>query len=310
MIDVTPHWVSLLVTGSTPHRVWNLVNSIPAQTRLFASKVEILTAMYFFLFCLSLCMSHGYAWMCGDSSQCTCYWSGLVTCFDTSRAPYFPARARRGRELELRSSGAFDLVTLDNTYGFQYVTFTADSVNTCVVVTRLYPWIRCSTVPIITSRRTTRNVAQFDELSTVTEMSADDKTTNTGIMHADIVARDPSGIKDSSSVPLQLDNNTTTTARPTTVSTFPAWILGIVVFGAFVSIVCCSCILVSLLNFHERINLHTHSQDDPICAVYCCKVLLALCIYPMHLCATLCKCNWRNLRTLNSSTETLYMGTL
>ena len=81
---------------------------------------------------------------------------------------------------------------------------------------------------------------------------------------------------------------------PSTSKALVTW----VVVSTLAGIVIISCILVSLVNLHARINTHARSADPPLFAVDCCLRCMALIMCPIHVCAQLFNCRSNCLYSL------------
>lgn len=63
-----------------------------------------------------------------------------------------------------------------------------------------------------------------------------------------------------------------------------------VTITSIAGLVIITCILVSLVNLHARINTHARAEDPPLFAVDCCLRCMAILLCPLHMCARLCNC--------------------
>ena len=250
------------------------------KEKSYESKARKMDLMYL-LGPLLLVMSTN-AWICGDDGQCMCTYEGGVTCQEISSAPSFPLRVRSGRNLTVQATKDFDLSTLDDTYGFSKVTLLGMTYQQCLDVDRDFPWVLCLSQGHETMMTEALLTTDFTSMETT---RTDSKETTTSKIPRS--GTNPIGT-------ISDDNHETTTARMS-----PWAITGLVTagLGLFILILC---ILVSLVNLHERLNLRTRSDDNAVFAVYCCKVLLALCLVPVHLGSKCCDCNWRGVRDLDN----------
>ena len=183
---------------------------------------------------------------------------------------------------------SFDLTTLDRTYGFEHVTLMGLDNVECMTVARDYPWIQCvvrdSTTVTPLNRPTTRTLPK-----TTMETTLDSRTRTE---------------------PIGQDTTTSRSARTTGQgeTVMSTWLIATLTVTGVITLIVIGCILVSLVNLHERLNLRTRSNDDPAHAIFCCKVCLGICLFPVHLCAICCNCNWRN--TLDLTYDTVSLVTL
>jgi hypothetical protein len=256
------------------------------------------------------------AWICGDDAQCMCTFEGGVACQGISTAPRFPTRVRHGRFLTLQVSSDFDLATLDRTYGFELVTLLGLTYEQCLLVEQDFPWVRClsqgheSLMPTVLHKLVdvtmpmtmTQTPTSKHPLSTDSTQSTSEKIE---LNDASETSREKMQLKDASETVTPGagvgGNASTTSGNTDKVRTgLSPWLITGLVTGGLGFLVIILCILVSLVNLHERLNLRTRSDDNPYFAIYCCKVLMAVCLVPCHLIAKCCNCNWRGVRDLDN----------
>ena len=266
-----------------------------------------MAARIVWVFAILQCLGYVKPWICGDEAQCNCFWNGIVRCNDLEATPVFPMAVRRDRELYLIVTEAFDMDSLKETLGFNYVEISGLNTDQCAVIWNDYPWIQCLVNRQSTTPRS-KDIglrSEINDLTAITTSTVKKSSRFTERITAESVTRDADFI---TTVAPTSDEQKEGKAIPPAAYATPAWIIVVAVTAVTSLIVLSFCILVSLVNLHERINLRTRSDDAPICAIYCCKVIMACCLLPLHLCARLCRCNWRRLSTLDYSSESLYMS--
>lgn len=228
------------------------------------------------LLCIwSCCTTDVTGWLCGNDGQCICDSDRSVACYDAVRCPVFPVKARYGRVLLLHVADEnFDLTSLDWSYGFEIVKLFGASYGQCRFVNSAFHWIDCMPTassqlpPVKTTKSKVVHSTSMHKMSTVTENDEHDD-------HESQVFRPPNWL-----------------------------IIALAVGGAIVGIMII-CMLVSLVNLHQRLNLRTRADDDASYAILCCMACMGLCLAPFHLCGKLCNCNWRGVRDLDQEMRIL-----
>ena len=201
------------------------------------------------------------AWICGNEGQCVCTNSGEVLCSGVSTTPNFPSSYRQGRRLTLElDDREFDISSLTQAEGFDTVLILGLPGNLCDKTERLFPFAVC----VLT--RTVEFIVTNTEYVT-------ERTSRT---------------------PVTAEPRRAAQATSSSNKGLIAW----VVVASIVGIVIVSCILVSLVNLHARINSHSRSQDPPLFAVDCCLRCMAVLMCPLHICARLFRCRENCLYSL------------
>lgn len=230
-------------------------------------------------------------WICGNVGQCTCTSDKRITCHAVREAPEFPLRAKQGRHLLIQATKEFDLTTLETTFGFDAVTVLGLTYGQCSAVSSSFTWVTCLSQGHETTicpghvnldgscdRKLTTPTPRPYDGSATTRDTRPDATAATAIADTDLAKE--------------------TTEIGRIVLTSPGIIAAMIIGGLILTALLC-CILVSQVSFHERLNLHTQSNDRACCSVYMCRVLIAIGLIIPHLCALCCNCNWRGLRDLD-----------
>ena len=242
-----------------------------------------------YLLCPLLLIMSTNAWICGDDGQCMCTYEGGVTCQLISSAPSFPLRVRSGRSLTVQATMDFDLSSMDVTYGFSSVTLLGMTYQQCIDVERDFPWVRCLSQGHETMMA--EELMSTDFASMETARRTDSVETE---LTSDTNAKTSASGADTLETTITAEKDEVVTAR------LSPWAITGLVTGGLGFTVLILCILVSLVNLHERLNLRTRSDDNAVFAIYCCKALLAICLIPVHLCSKCHDCNWRGVRDLDN----------
>jgi len=206
------------------------------------------------------------AGICGNRGQCRCSRSGDVICHEVEDAPFFTVQQRHGKRLTITTNDNFNVRSLDLTEGFDRVMLIGPSAIQCKDAAYDYPWVTCSTET--RSYRPSRRTTEFLQTTT----PSDSLTTKDSTTESETTV--PQKEKD------QKKNGS------------DGRVLALIVWNAiwsFLGFIAYVCIMVSLVNFHERINTYTPCGDGPMFAVNCWLGLMAVCMIPFHCCAPCCK---------------------
>lgn len=203
------------------------------------------------------------AGICGNRGQCRCSRSGDVICHEVEDAPFFTVQQRHGKRLTITTNDKFNVRSLDLTEGFDRVMLIGPSAIQCKDAAYDYPWVTCSTET--RSYRPSRKTTEFLHTTTPSEKSM------------------------STASPSDTDSETTATPGE---KGSDGRVVGLIVWNvvwSFLGFIAYVCIMVSLVNFHERINTYTPCGDGPMFAVNCWLGLMGVCMIPFHCCAPCCE---------------------
>ena len=203
------------------------------------------------------------AWICGNDGQCACTASGEVLCESLDSAPTFAPTKRQGRRITITARKGHD-------FDIASLAETEGFDRVFVLGLNTEQCRDCMNLFDFV-------VCKADEPSIVAV------TGNVLTSSPDPASKEVSKVSGGGEGGSRL---------------MTAW----VAIASIVGIIVVSCILVSLVNLHVRINTHSRSQDPPVFAVDCCLKCMAVCMYPCHKCARLCSCTTcclHDLRTGN-----------
>lgn len=232
-----------------------------------------LAKLAIFLFLWACYMTAVTGWLCGNDGQCICDTDRSVACYDALSCPVFPVKVRYGRFLLLHvASEKFDLASLEWSYGFEIVKLFGASHTQCKIAKSAFDWIHCTGTAVeFSSAKPAENDYDYSVSASKITMSKTTTTSkNGGHEHSDL--KETGGVN---------------------------WLVIVVTIGGAIVAITMICMLVSLVNLHNRLNLRTRSEDDPSYAILCCMGCMGLCLAPFHLCAKICNCNWRGVRDLD-----------
>lgn len=197
--------------------------------------------------------------ICGNRSQCRCSSRGEIICARVAEAPYFAPIQRPGKRMTMQTTTDFDFSTLSDTVGFDHVLLIGPSAEECLAATTGFPWVTCD-LGSSTTERPILTTARPPQGSTATRTPL---TSNTSTAPRNATSEDD--------VPHSSTKNVT----------------GLIAWAAvsgFLSLIATVCILVSLVNLHERINMYTACRDRPMFAVFWCQLAIGLILTPIFWC--------------------------
>lgn len=229
------------------------------------------------------------AGICGNRGQCRCSATGDIICNEVEGAPFFKITLRHGNRLTIRTDNNFDIDTLRITEGFDRVLVIGPSLERCKSAEYDYPWVSCTTE--------TGSYRPTDGQLKTTKETSTWKSTQETSMAAEGSSRPATG-----------DETTMGRGVKDQEKGMGRGVLGLIIWNAVwgaAGLIMTCCILVSIVNLHERINLYTACNDNPMFAVHCCHVLTALALAPFYCCGDFCKrrCPSCCIRTVDACTR-------
>jgi len=223
--------------------------------------------------CMLMLQATVDAGVCGNEGQCRCTLSGEVICTGVLSAPFFMLPQRYGKRLTLKTSRDFDAATLRDVAGFDRVMIIGMTPTQCTMIMTKYPAVMCvkdtasyTPKPIGQTGSETSPPGGTLTSSDTTESFTNSETRPTGRMMT---------------AGSRKENGYASKARLNAVI---GWNVVTGVCG-FVSSVC---VLVSLVNLHERINAYTACNDQPRFAVTCCLNIITIIMLPCYICTVYC----------------------
>jgi len=227
---------------------------------------------------MALVLSGSEAGVCGNAGQCRCTNSGDVICAGVKSTPFFMEDLRAGMRMTLKATANFDVSTLVDAEGFDRVMIIGLTTAQCKLVDLEFPSVMC-----LTETPSYKPATPNSATSTISATSTKSSTTETNTGTTETAA---AGDEDTMTTGIErsgLDDETTESE---------ATLTGLIIYSALYGIfgfLLTMCVLVSLVNLHERINAYTACNDSPMFAVSCCLCFMAVLIAPCYCCSVYCR---------------------
>jgi len=205
--------------------------------------------------------------VCGNKSQCRCSSNGDIICANVAEAPYFAPAQREGKRLTLKMTRDFDFATLGDTAGFDNVFLIGPSDQECVAATTDFSWVTCESHKKTSPRPTLTTTLERWTSTTSTK----GQTSTPRQLHSTQLPRTTSMAQNGTAKERSLGKK---------VKALVSW----AAVSGFFSLIGTCCILVSLVNLHERINSYTACRAKPMFAVCCCMLVMGLVLTPIFWC--------------------------
>jgi len=214
------------------------------------------------------------AGVCGNEGQCRCTLSGEVICTGVLAAPFFMLPQRYGKRLTLKTTRDFDASTLKDVAGFDRVMIIGMTESQCSMIMSKYPGVMC--VQETTSYRQQPGARMRSTNSPTTSDRSDTSET--------LTSEETRRTRGMATTVSQKEKGDKGYASKAKLNAMIGWNVVSGICG-FVSSIC---VLVSLVNLHERINAYTACNDEPRFAVTCCLNIITVIMLPCYICTVYC----------------------